>query len=242
MPRDFYGRDFFEKLILASVLPGVAGAMNAVGFFVVGVYTSHMTGLVARVGDDLAKESYSEVGKIVAFIAAFFLGAFVCAALVEFGSVRNRGRYFVPLMIEAMVLALFAIDTRAAEAAHAGHFLVPGLLLCFAMGLQNALVTKISGAVVRTTHLTGVVTDLGIETFHLLRHGSRGFALLKDDPEYARMRIHLTIISSFFAGAVVGPFLYLRWGADAMFLPVAVVISLALYDVSRGIRPRPLLG
>ena len=239
MPRDFYERDLYEQLILASILPGVAGAMNAVGFFVVGIYTSHMTGLVARIGDELAKESYELVGKLVGFIFAFFLGALLSAALVELGEGRLRGRHFLPLMIEAIALAFFALDTRAAQAVHARHFLVPGVLLCFSMGIQNALVTKVSGAVVRTTHLTGVITDIGIESFHVLRHGARGFIGMRDDPDWARLRIHLTILVSFFCGAVGGPILYLRWGSDAMFLPVVVVVALAIFDVSHGIRPRP---
>jgi uncharacterized membrane protein YoaK (UPF0700 family) len=121
-------------------------------------------------------------------------------------------------------------------------------LLCLAMGVQNSLVTKLSGAVVRTTHLTGVVTDLGIETVHVwdwLRHrsGGKGFwhrfglALrVSDVPELKRFRLLAAIFFSFATGALVGPMLYLRQGFASMVVPVIVLLGLVFFDSVIGLR------
>ena len=52
-------RDWLENAILVMVLPFVAGAVNASGFMMLGVYTSHVTGNVARIGDELAQGNLS---------------------------------------------------------------------------------------------------------------------------------------------------------------------------------------
>src|SRR5215470_8706454 len=71
-----------ERAILAVILPGVAGAINASGFFAVGAYTSHVTGAVARVGDELASGHLWLAARSLLFVASFFLGALACTLLI----------------------------------------------------------------------------------------------------------------------------------------------------------------
>ena len=66
--------------------------------------------------------------------------------------------------------------------------------LLFAMGLQNSLVTRISDAVVRTTHLTGLFTDLGIELSQLFFHRYKD----QKDKLFSSIKLRLTIINFFF--------------------------------------------
>jgi uncharacterized membrane protein YoaK (UPF0700 family) len=115
-------------------------------------------------------------------------------------------------------------------------------LLCLAMGAQNALVTRLSGAVVRTTHLTGVVTDLGIEAVRFLGFVRTTFAghapwtalrlaiASHRAPEFQRIRLLSAILGSFLAGAVLGPWLYVRQGASALIVPALVLLALVLFD------------
>ena len=110
------------------------------------------------------------------------------------------------------------------------------------MGLQNALVTKISGAVVRTTHLTGITTDFGIEIVRLCywyQERAKGLGLVGKlellhrcmrDPEAHRAWLHFSIFFSFFFGATVGPLLYLQGGHLTMALPCAVLLILVWTD------------
>lgn len=236
-------RSFTENTILAIALSAVAGAVNATGFFAVGTYTSHVTGHLARVGDELAQGNGHLARDAFLLILFFLAGAMVATALVETAKrVVGRGHYTVPLLVECGVLSVVTLG------AVAGAAKVPFLLfamtgmLSFSMGLQNALVTKISGAVVRTTHLTGVTTDFGIEIVRLVfwfRDRSRGRTFggklqharqALRDPEMHKAWLHLTILVSFAAGAITGPMVYVKHGMAAMGLPVGVLLLLVGVD------------
>jgi uncharacterized membrane protein YoaK (UPF0700 family) len=107
---------------------------------------------------------------------------------------------------------------------------IQGALLCFAMGLQNSLVTRLSGAVVRTTHLTGVVTDLGIEAARWVRAWRARFELVAGDaPRRGNMILLLTIFSAFAIGSVVGALVAVRWGQLAMLVPTLALFGGGLY-------------
>jgi uncharacterized membrane protein YoaK (UPF0700 family) len=230
--REGKARSFSENRRLAIALSAVAGAVNATGFFVVGSYTSHVTGNVARIGDELAQGHFTLAREALLLVVAFLVGAMVATVLVE-GSRRLAGRahYKSALLVETGVLGAFTLFSAGGLPT-----LTLTAMLCFAMGLQNALVTKISGAVVRTTHLTGVTTDFGIELVQVwlwFRERSRGMGLLGKlhearrslgDPELEQAWLHFTIFASFIVGATVGPLLYLQIGTLAMALPCAILI------------------
>jgi uncharacterized membrane protein YoaK (UPF0700 family) len=114
---------------LGGVLTFVAGAINAGGFLAVQRYTSHMTGIVSSIADNLVIGEMLLAVAGLACLLAFVLGAITSAVLVNWGRRRHlHGEFALPLMVEAA-------------------------LLCFIMGLQNAMVTNISKAEIRI-HLT----------------------------------------------------------------------------------------
>lgn len=235
----FRNQDLLESAILALVLPFVAGAINASGFFIVGTYTSHVTGTVARIGDELAQGNRNTALEAASLVVAFFLGAVVATALVHRARKRHRARYSMALLCEAVTLLIVTLlgitDPKSIPALH----FITTALLCFGMGSQNALVTRMSGAVVRNTHLTGIVTDLGIETVELVSWlRGREVWRLTTHPDLARLRLHLAIFFSFLAGAVIGPFLYLRWGYASMIFPIAGLLALAVFDHLIGLQMR----
>jgi uncharacterized membrane protein YoaK (UPF0700 family) len=97
-------------------------------------------------------------------VLSFLLGAMCCAIMVNFARRRQlTSEFALPLLLEAALILCFGL--MGTWLAHFEGLLVPFtvVLLCFIMGLQNAVVTKLSNAVIRTTHMTGIVTDLGIE-------------------------------------------------------------------------------
>src|SRR2546423_428732 len=138
-----------ERAILAFILPAVAGAINASGFFAVGAYTSHMTGAVARVGDELASGHLWLAARSAIFLGCFFMGAFASTLLVQYGKRAGGARYWRPLLLESALLVVFATVNVGSEQGANLNSLEMTALLCFAMGLQNALVTKIAGARIR---------------------------------------------------------------------------------------------
>ena len=149
---------------LGFALAFVAGAINAGGFLAVQQYTSHMTGIVSAMADNIALGAYDLVLGGAGGLLSFLLGAACSAIMVNYSRRRRlHGEFALPLLLEAFLLLCFGL-LGARLATVAGLFVpVTVMLLCFIMGLQNALITKLSKADIRTTHITGIVTDIGIE-------------------------------------------------------------------------------
>lgn len=137
-------------------LAGLAGWINAVMLGIYHIPVSHMTGATARIGIDVAVGNSADLRLAGSIVAAFFLGAIVSGAVVGDARLRPGRRYGVVLLIEAGALAAAAgLSGRANLLAGT----IP--LTAFACGLQNAMAGSWYGLVIRTTHVTGIVTDLG---------------------------------------------------------------------------------
>jgi uncharacterized membrane protein YoaK (UPF0700 family) len=191
---------------LAWAMAFVAGAVNAGGFLAVSHYTSHMTGVVSSMADELADGDLTTALAALAMMLSFFAGAFVCTTLISFGQRRRmRSRYALTLVLEAVLMLVFGFMGNQLQ--QEIRFTLPStvMLLCFIMGLHNAVTSIISGAAVRTTHLTGTVTDIGIELSRLTyvnvhhRHGRERIVANRQ-----KLRLLLLILASFLAGGVVG--------------------------------------
>ena len=197
---------------LGLTLTFVAGATNAGGFLAVGRYTSHMTGIVSSVADDVVLGHLDLALAGLACLVAFLLGAMCTAIMVNWGLRQHlRSSYSLPLMLESVALLVFGLF-GAAIAAWSQVFLpVTVVLLCFIMGLQNAVITKISKAEIRTTHITGLVTDIGIELgkwVYLNR-------LHEPSPVRAnreRLRIQTGLVMGFLLGGLLGAMGFKHWG------------------------------
>jgi uncharacterized membrane protein YoaK (UPF0700 family) len=231
-------RVLWENAILSAVLPFVAGMVNASGFIALGVYTSHATGNTARIGDELAQGHFDLALQYAGLVFLFCLGAMTATALVEVAHRLKQPRFVGALLLQAFLLGLFALLSIHSERHWSYQRFELTSLLCFSMGLQNAMVTRLSGAVIRTTHLTGITTDIGIETTRTLFWlFDRGRGAAQDGvrtPELRRLRMHLRIFGSFLAGATMGPALYLALGSISLLLPVFVLLALALVDWALG--------
>lgn len=223
---------------LAVVLGFVAGAVNATGFLVVGEYTSHVTGNVARVGGALASGNFPLAWHAGFLVLCFLLGAMTSALLTESPLRLGRTRFAAAVATEGLVLALFTV-ARLAWPGVPLTLLAGGL--CYAMGIQNALVTRVSDAVVRTTHLTGVITDIGIELVALV---SRTAAHAAPDDEVRseaaeRLRLHGALVLAFLFGGTVVPLLYLHVGPAVMAGPSALLTGLAALEIRRAVTTGP---
>ena len=210
---------------LGITLAFVAGAINAGGFLAVRRYTSHMTGIVSAMADSVALGAYSLVAAGLAALLAFVFGAACSAVMVNYAR-RHRlhSEYALPLLVEAFLLLGFGL--LGARIAQTEALFVPFavVLLCFIMGLQNAVITKLSNAVIRTTHITGIVTDIGIELGKLCYWNGRESELLpKVRADRSRLRILSALALSFFGGGVVGAVGFKVFGYIST-VPLAVVL------------------
>ncbi len=190
---------------LGCVLAFVAGAVNAGGFLAIGQYTSHMSGIVSGMADNLALGEVTLALAALAAWMAFVLGAATTALLVNWGRRHQlHSRFALILLLEAALLLLFGLAGVNLAAMRDLLAPVTVLLLCFIMGLQNAIITKVSGAVIRTTHITGMCTDMGIELGKLLYYNRRP---LPSQPVYAnrdKLALHAMLIAFFFCGGLCG--------------------------------------
>lgn len=209
------GQDRSDRLnrIVAGYLAFIGGFVNAMGLVLVSTLTSHVTGNVARAAVDGVRFGSGRALVPALLVLAFFGGAFAASVLLENRRLRTSARYGVALTIEAAVLVVFLVSSHA-------------WLLSVAMGLQNSLVTRLSGAIVRTTHLTGVVTDLGIEAarwWQWLWH--RG----TERPPAAKVALLATIAGAFSAGAVIGAATTAAYGEMSLGLPILALAAAAAY-------------
>jgi len=217
-------RTFQHNLRLASLLSFVAGIVNVAGLLAVHRLTTNVTGHFAFFAEEFSKENFAQGLLFLSFLLAFLAGAFCSNFLVETMLRRNvRYMHSLPVGLEMFLIGAVALSST--------EFLerfpdVVAIVLLFAMGLQNALVTYLSNNVVRTTHLTGLFTDLGIELSQL-------FFYKKDSEQKklkASVRLRTIIITGFFAGGIAGGVFYFVIAQRVFLLAVAVLGMALVYD------------
>lgn len=214
---------------LASLLALTAGMLNSVGFISVGIYTSHMTGITAMVADQVVLGDLRLLLMGCLAIATFLLGAMVCAILFNWARRRHlRSRFAIILVLEALLVLAFGAVADLLAWQHRAWVFLP--VLCFTMGLQNAIITKISAAQIRTTHVTGMVTDIGIELGKLSYRPRR-----RDlDPvvaDTAKLGLLALLVVVFFAGGVIGVLGYGWIGFRCLVVPALVLLIAAWWPV-----------
>lgn len=210
---------------LGFALAFIAGATNAGGFLAVRQYTSHMTGIASSIADNVALGAYTLALAGVGAMLFFVLGAACSAIMVNYARRHEmHSEYALPLLLEALLLLCFGI--MGARLSVVGGFFVPVtvMLLCFIMGLQNAVMTKLSRGEIRTTHITGMVTDIGIELGKLVyRNGD----MAENKPKVVANRERLSVLSvlvlCFAWGGMTG-----AWGFKHVGYIVTVPIALFL--------------
>ena len=215
---------------LAYHLAWVAGVLNSVGFVAVGFYTSHMTGITASVADHLVLGDWRIVWLGALALVFFLLGAMTCA--VQFNWARRRPhhhdqRFALVLLTEAVLVLLVG---GIADQVTSGVRVWPLVAtLGFIMGLQNALITKVSDATIRTTHVTGMVTDIGIELGKgLYRNRLDEHAAAPVRADLGKLWMLTALVGLFFVGGLMGAAGYLLAGFVVVLVPAALLFAMAL--------------
>lgn len=197
----------------AGLLACVAGMVNVVGYLGFEHQAiTHLTGTTTLLGAALAQGDLRAAGHLAGVALAFLLGAALSGMIVQDHVLRLGRRYGIALMLESLLL--FAAIPLFMRGQLAG-----ALLAAMACGLQNAMATTYSGAVIRTTHVSGMFTDLGIG----LGHALRGMPLPK-----RRLMLCGLIICMFFLGSVLGGWLYARFGYGALAVPATTAGAIGL--------------
>lgn len=189
-------------------LAALAGAVNAIGLL--GAYhvpVSHMSGAVAHVSIDLVAGDHVRMRVAALMVLCFLVGTVVSGVVIGGQRLMPGRRYGLAMMIEGGALA-----AGAAALSHGGSG--AAYWCAFACGLQNAMATSYCGLVIRTTHVTGVVTDIGILLGHWIRHRRQ---------EPWRLLLLCGLLAGFLVGGLVGAVGWAWWGPYALWSAAAAV-------------------
>ena len=215
-------RSFKNNLSIASLLSFTAGVVNVSGYLSIRQLTTNVTGHFAFFVEEVDRLKVWEGMIYLYYILFFLLGSFASNFIVEYMLKRNKEiSFIVPVVIEIILLSVVGYFGDGLVMNHAN---IIAFTLLFTMGLQNALVTKISKASVRTTHLTGLFTDLGIELsqlFYFTTPAQRATLINS-------IKLRLTIILFFFIGGVVSGILYFRLQLNSLLI-ASLILTIGLF-------------
>jgi len=197
----------------ALVLALIAGFVNAIGLLGFDHQSvSHLSGTATLLGVGILSGSLTGTVHLVGILLSFFGGAALAGFLLH-GSTLKLGRHYDTALVfeSALLLASLIFLNRSS---FYGHYFASA-----ACGLQNALATTYSGAVLRTTHVTGIFTDLGIMFGGLLRG---------EQPDGRKAKLFLLIITGFILGGATGSLAFARFHFLSLLAPAAACLLLAL--------------
>lgn len=197
----------------AFILALIAGLVNAIGFLGFKHQSvSHLSGTTTLLGTGIADFAFSDVLHLSIIILCFVLGASVSGYTLRDGALKLGRNYSGLLLLEAALLiaSVFFLMNDSLY----GHFLASA-----ACGLQNAFASTYSGAIVRTTHVTGIFTDLGIML------GSK----LRGEPfDKRKALLFILIILGFVFGGTLGAYFFSTLKFQALFIPAGICLLLAI--------------
>ena len=222
-------RTFAHNLRLATLLSFVAGLVNITGVLALKTLTTNVTGHFAFFAEEIMRHDYATAVTFFIFTLFFLLGSFLSSFLQELISLKSPDlSHIFPITLEMVILIAVGFFGTSS-----GLFTLEGKMTAFfmllAMGIQNSLVTNISKSTVRTTHLTGLFTDLGIELSQLFFY--------KKPEEVKKLRtsifLRLSIISFFFLGCFSGGIIYQILEIKTLFVAAFFLFIAQWYDYMR---------
>lgn len=221
-------RTFKDNLLLASSTAFVAGMTNVAGVIAFLSFTSNITGHVAMLAQKIVRKEHHDIMVYTLWLLLFLLGAFTANFITR--SYSKRGVYrahAVPIFIEIIILFVVAVyGHNYYSETQLERELIIGTML-FSMGLQNGLVSTISGGLVKTTHLTGLFTDLGSELSEYL-HAAKGQA----GEVKQKLIIRLTILSFYLIGGIIGGYFFELFDFRIFYFIPFILLTILYYDIS----------
>lgn len=219
--------------ILWLILAFQSGFMNAGGFLAVHRFVSHVTGYGSYVGVALAQKQYLGAFEMALAPLFFLAGAIVAGWIVDRRMILGQTPKIEEGIITLAVLNLIIYMGEFSE--YLGTFGEPLVLqrdflllfiLCFACGLQNGLFSGATKGQIRTTHLTGPITDIGLNI-------SKIFTLQAGTPERAQLSamnwLRVKIVAAFSSGSLIAALVFTELTYEGFAVPCAISLFLVWY-------------
>jgi len=220
-------RTLKANLMLASSTALVAGIINVAGVIAFLAFTTNITGHVALLARKVSAQDVGEVVTVFVWLLMFFMGAFVSHFLVRsFDRQSLYKAHAMPIIAETVILLLVAIyGNHFFDGTDTEREVIIGAIL-FSMGLQNSLVSTISGGLIKSSHLTGLFTDVGADVAEWLHPHTAKTELVRN-----RLYVRFTILGFYFIGAVAGGYFFELYNFKVFYFIPVILISILLYDI-----------
>lgn len=221
-------RSLTENLLLASSTATVSGITNVAGMVAFLACTSNITGHVATLSKHLVEQNFGEILVFAIWLFMFFAGAFASSFIVR--SLEDKGYYrahATPIVIEIVILLFVAIygHNFYQETDTEREIVIAATLFC--MGLQNSLVSVISGGLIKTSHLTGLFTDLGGDISDWLHPKVQTTELIRN-----KIRIRFTVLGFYFLGGIIGGYFFNLYEFGIFYVVPVILAAILYYDSS----------
>jgi uncharacterized membrane protein YoaK (UPF0700 family) len=230
-------KDLYKKryALLWSLLSLKAGMINAAGFLILGSFVSHVTGFGTQIGVAIGHDRYILTADILLIPISFILGSFYVGYKLD----KNYSEKIIPdyhqvqiliTLVLGLICLLFYSNFFSIknQSLFESRTLVLITLLCFACGLKNGLTTWITHGKIRTTHMTGISTDIGLHLHKMFRSKS----ISTKFPESKRVNIvRIMTLISFFIGSFISALLVPTIGYKVFYICffLSVIFSLIAY-------------
>ncbi len=213
-----------------------AGILNIGGFMAVHRFVSHVTGFATFFGYEINQADKTHAFGMLAVPLFFLLGFMLSAQLVDIRlKLHMRPKYYITFgLIFFLICVVFGLGMmgyfgKFGEPLEVSRDYTLLILLCLVCGIQNGTIATVSKSIIRTTHLTGVTTDLGIGIIRFLnRHKLKGE--IGNEVEANLMRAGIIFFFGF--GSVFGGYVFSKVGYAGFFVPVltsGLLFALMLY-------------
>ncbi|MES2265547.1 MAG: YoaK family protein [Bacteroidota bacterium] len=220
-------RTLNQNLMLASSSAFVAGITDVVGLLAFLAFTSNVTGHVANLAKNILQQDFSDVTIFAIWLMMFMVGSFTSKFIVQ--SLKHKSAYkahATPIILEIAVLLFVAIyGNKFYNENDTERKVVIGALL-FAMGLQNGLVSNISGGLIKSTYLTGLFTDLGSELAEWLHPRTEDSQTVKN-----KIYVRLTVLVFFITGGLAGGYFFNIYEFKVFYFVPVILLTILYYDL-----------
>lgn len=225
------GRTHNEDRYLALLLASTAGILNAMALGAFGFFPSHMSGNTSQISTEVSSSDMNDLLFLTAIIVAFVAGSLTSRMLVISGIRHNiRTIFSLILLLEGAALTGMSLFEKF-WFSYANNREV-AVFLCYLMGIHNATSTQLSNGRVRSTHITGTLTDAGIAL------GSLVSVIMRRDPSRdvkahrSQLTTHLITIFSFLGGGIAGLMLFKLYSFNAMIAIGVGLMVVALVAIT----------
>jgi uncharacterized membrane protein YoaK (UPF0700 family) len=221
-------RTLKENLLLASSTAFVSGVTNVAGVIAFLAFSTNITGHVANLSRHIAERNLHEISIFFIWLLLFFSGAFIANFLIRSG--WDKSSYWAnsrPMIIEIVVLLFVAVyGHHFYEESQTEREIIIGALI-FAMGLQNSMVSTISGGLIKSSHLTGLFTDLGGDVSEWLHPRTKKTEVVKN-----RIYTRLTVLLFYFLGGLAGGYFFNAYDFLIFYFIPLILLTILYYDLS----------